>query len=81
MEKIKLPEPTKAYYPQRALKKSYAIELTSEQENFLKARFKCQDDWELRLSLQKIIDDMVVLQSPTSQDTSPILSRHRVKEI
>ena len=36
-------------------KKSYAIELTLDQETFLKARFHCQTDRELRNVLQKIV--------------------------
>jgi len=41
------------------LKKSYAIELTQDQETFLKVRFRCPTDAELRNILQRIAVSLI----------------------
>ena len=43
----------------KPLKKIYGIELTEEQETFLKTRFKCQTDANLRNILQRIAVSLI----------------------
>ena len=50
------------------LKNSYAIELTPGQETFLKVRFNCQTDKELRNVLQRIANSLIEKQWNTFLD-------------
>ena len=48
--------------------KSYSIELDEAQVNFLKTRFQCQTDSELRNVLQRIAISLINQQQTTSED-------------
>jgi len=43
----------------KPLKKTYGIELDEEQEIFLKTRFRCQSDGELRNILRRIAGNLI----------------------
>ena len=50
-----------------AAMKTYGIQLTAEQETFLKVRFNCEDDAELRGRLQRIAVSLIDKQLVTTR--------------